>query len=95
MFRLDQNQQQGYNPQNYPPQQQTYYPPPQQQQAYFTPHQQYPPNPQTMQQPGWVDPEGQNEGDFQFDDQTIRKGFIRKVFSILSVSNFKTAMPIT
>jgi hypothetical protein len=40
-----------------------------------------------MQQPGY-DPEDPEGKAFEFTDDSIRKGFIRKVFAILSVSNF-------
>jgi hypothetical protein len=40
-----------------------------------------------MNQAPYADPEDQSGGNFDFDDQSIRKGFIRKVFSILTVSN--------
>jgi hypothetical protein len=38
-----------------------------------------------MQQPGY-DPEDPDAKGFEFNDQSVRKGFIRKVFAILSVS---------
>lgn len=43
-----------------------------------------------MQQPPYADPEDPEAKGFEFNDQSIRKGFIRKVFSILTVSNDKT-----
>ncbi|CRK95404.1 CLUMA_CG008724, isoform A [Clunio marinus] len=74
-------QSQGYPPQ----QQQTYYPPPQQP-AYYPPQQQQQPyNPNMHQQPPYNDPEDPDATGIVFDDQSIRKGFIRKVFSILTV----------
>lgn len=111
-------QQQQYPPQPqayYPPQQQqAYYPPPQQQQTYYSPPQQsqqvYNPPQQrlSVQQPPYMDPEDPEAKGFEFNDQSIRKGFIRKVFSILTVSrpkkkdnslspsdNFMTELPIT
>lgn len=81
-------QQQAYHPPQqqqafYPPQQQqTYYSPPQQQQVYNPPQQQM-----TTQQPPYMDPEDPEAKGFEFNDQSIRKGFIRKVFSILTVSS--------
>lgn len=74
--------QQGYNPSQ--SQQQAYYPPPQQQQVYNPPQQQF-----NMQQAPYADPEDPEAKGFEFNDQSIRKGFIRKVFSILTVSNEK------
>lgn len=91
----DFQQQQG----SYPPNQQGFHPQqPQfsssmqanpQQQGYSIPPQQAPYNPQqtfsvaTSQ----MDPEDPSSTAFQFDDQSIRKAFIRKVFTILSVSD--------
>lgn len=68
-------QQQGYHPSSQQ-QQQAYYPPPQQQQVNSPP-----------QQPAYMDPEDPEAKGFEFNDQSIRKGFIRKVFAILTVSN--------
>lgn len=63
---------------------------PQQQQAYYPPPQQNPYNPTSqsvpMQQAPYIDPEDPDAKGFEFTDQSIRKGFIRKVFSILTVS---------
>jgi len=73
--------QQGYNP-SHSQQQQPYYPPPQQQQVYNPPQQQF--NVQQQQAP-YADPEDPEAKGFEFNDQAIRKGFIRKVFSILTV----------
>lgn len=70
--------QQGFNPS----QQQAYYPPPQQQPVYNPPQQQF-----NMQQPPYADPEDPEAKGFEFNDQSIRKGFIKKVFAILTVSN--------
>lgn len=85
---LDPQQQQTYYggqqqppQQGYPTQQQAYYPPPQQQQVYNPPQQQM-----NMQQPPYADPEDPEAKGFEFNDQSIRKGFIRKVFAILTVS---------
>lgn len=77
---------QGYPPQQqsfqgFPPQQQAYYPPPNQP-VYNQPQQ-----PIAMQQPAYADPEDPEAKGFEFNDQSIRKGFIRKVFAILTVSN--------
>ena len=99
-FFADPNQQQqgypmqqpGYNPH----QQQAYYPPPQtgfaphQQQAYYPPPQQnpyqQPSQPLNMSQgAAYQDPEDLEAKGFEFTDQSIRKAFIRKVFSILTV----------
>lgn len=72
--------QQGYHPSGQQ-QQPAYYPPPQQQQVYNPPQQTNP------QQAPYMDPEDPEAKGFEFNDQSIRKGFIRKVFSILTVSN--------
>lgn len=94
-FLLDPNPQQQQQFQGgYPPnQQQAYYPPNQQQpQAYYPPAQTHqnpynpPQQPLNMQH---ADPEDPEAKGFEFNDQSIRKGFIRKVFSILTVSNEK------
>ena len=84
---VDTNQQQafqGYPQQSgYPPQQQqAYYPPPQQQQQPYNPQQTI-----SMQQAPYMDPEDPDAKGFEFNEQSIRKAFIRKVFSILTVSN--------
>lgn len=41
-----------------------------------------------MQQAPYLDPEDPDAKGFEFTDQSIRKGFIRKVFSILTVSQY-------
>lgn len=38
-----------------------------------------------MSQTGWTDPEDPEAKGIEFNDESIRKGFIRKVFAILSV----------
>lgn len=99
-------QQQLYPPQptsSFQPQQQVYFVPPQspqQHQVYFSaPSQpsQSPYAPTTVTSAARTmnayDPEG-GGASFEFDDQSIRKGFIRKVFSILSVSKFFTPAKI-
>ncbi|KAG5673824.1 hypothetical protein PVAND_003838 [Polypedilum vanderplanki] len=86
------------NPQQQPYNQQNYYPPPptdpyQQQQPYppynpAYPHQTNPFDPyippQTNMNHPYQDPEDADKN-FEFNDESIRRGFIRKVYSILSV----------
>ncbi|CRK95409.1 CLUMA_CG008720, isoform A [Clunio marinus] len=76
MWQGQQNQHQPYYPPGFQQQQQPYNP------AY--PHQQAPAiyNPQ---QPPYMDPEYPDAKGFEFDDASIRRGFIRKVYSILTV----------
>lgn len=38
-----------------------------------------------MNQDGWADPEDPEAKGMEFNDESIRKAFIRKVFAILSV----------
>jgi hypothetical protein len=88
----NQQQQQPFSQTAYPQSQQPYYPP-----QNFTPQQNfYPPNNQApynppqgqqfnMSQPGWTDPEDPEAKGIEFNDESIRKAFIRKVFAILSV----------
>ena len=38
-----------------------------------------------MSQPGWTDPEDPDAKGIEFNDESIRKAFIRKVFAILTV----------
>jgi protein lifeguard len=90
-----QQQQQPYYPQQqviYAPQAQHSGYPPQQQQVYFAPQQQPTPyNPTTTPSQNmapYADPEDPGAENFEFTDESIRKAFIRKVFSILSVSIF-------
>ncbi|XP_050075075.1 protein lifeguard 1-like isoform X2 [Anopheles maculipalpis] len=83
----------GYFP-GYPPQQQPGYPP---QQPGYPPQPQpggYPPQPGFVQPPPpgmpsaygtAYDPETGSVKGFEFNDQSIRRGFIRKVYSILTV----------
>ena len=82
---VDTNQQQAFQGHH----QQSGYPP-QQQQAYYPPSQQQPYNPQQtinmQQQAPYMDPEDPDAKGFEFNEQSIRKAFIRKVFSILTVS---------
>ncbi|KAG5681919.1 hypothetical protein PVAND_011323 [Polypedilum vanderplanki] len=68
----------------YQPQQQTPYPPTTS--HYFQPPIQQAQQQQqlNMEQSGY-DPESNNNTEFEFSDESIRKGFIRKVFAILSV----------
>jgi len=40
-----------------------------------------------MSQAGWTDPVDPEAKGIEFNDESIRKGFIRKVFAILSVRN--------
>jgi hypothetical protein len=57
-----------------------------------TTHVYNPPQQSNMETPRY-DPEDPDAGAFEFTDDSIRKGFIRKVFSILSVSNTFFAVP--
>lgn len=53
------------------------------------PQQPFPPMPNPHQPGGYIDaenPEGPEIKGFDFTEQSVRKGFIRKVYSILSVS---------
>lgn len=83
-----QQQQQQFSQTGYPQfQQQPYYPP---QQNFYSPNNQTPYNPPqgqqlNMSQAGWTDPEDPEAKGIEFNDESIRKGFIRKVFAILSV----------
>jgi protein lifeguard len=95
IYFLDPNQQAYYGQSPYPPQQpafqqQPMYPtqpgfPPQQgfQQPYNPayPHQM----PSFRPQPPYMDPEDPDAKNFDFNDESIRKGFIKKVYSILCV----------
>lgn len=86
---LDPNQQAHYGQSPYPPQpgfQQPGYPtqpgyPPQQPYNPAYPHQM----PSFRPQPPYMDPEDPDAKNFEFSDESIRKGFIKKVYSILSV----------
>lgn len=49
-----------------------------------------PQQPMTSTQAPYVDPEDPEAKGFEFTDQSVRKGFIRKVFAILTVSNFRS-----
>ena len=87
LYILDPNQQQPFNPQA---QQQAYYPPQNYPQYYSPPNNQAPHNPPqgqpiNMNQAGWTDPEDLEAKGIEFNDDSIRKAFIRKVFAILSV----------
>lgn len=74
-FVLDPNQQQFYGQSPYPPQNGFQQPAPYNP-AY--PHQ------MPSQQPPYMDPEDPEAKGFDFSDESIRKGFIRKVYSILT-----------
>jgi len=93
------NQQFGQSP--YPPPnpgfQQPYagYPPPQQPYAgYQQPQQPYDPA-YPHQMPAYIDPEDPEAKGFEFTDESVRKGFIKKVYSILTVQLAITLAIIT
>jgi len=93
------NQQFGQSP--YPPPnpgfQQPYagYPPPQQPYTgYQQPQQPYDPA-YPHQMPAYIDPEDPEAKGFEFTDESVRKGFIKKVYSILTVQLAITLAIIT
>lgn len=85
IFVLDPNHQFGQSP--YPPPNTGFYPPPQQPYSGYSgyPSQQPYDPAYPHQMPAYVDPEDPDAKGFEFSDESIRKGFIKKVYSILTV----------
>ena len=98
VYFSDPNQQQYYGQSPYPPQQPSYPPqsgypqanlPPHsgysQQQPGFAPYNPAYPHQSPNHQPPYMDPEDPDAKNFNFNDESIRKNFIKKVYSILCV----------
>lgn len=91
---LDPNQHFGQSP--YPPPNPGFHQPSQPPYSGYPPPQQHYDPAYPHQMPAYVDPEDpEAKGGFEFSDESIRKGFIKKVYSILTVQLSVTLAIIT